>query len=261
MKKSTYGYKEWTVSAVNCCTGCSNNCRYCYAKGMASRFGRLTAEEWPIERVRQKDVDRRQRLCAGRIMFPSSHDITPGNFEACMTVLDKLIGAGNEVLIVSKPRYDIIREVCLEFRRDRDKILFRFTIGAMNDGILKFWEPGAPSFEERLDSLTYAFCSKYQTSVSIEPILDSENVIDLILTVEPFVTDAVWIGKMNHIRKNLVIDSAEMEAAVRRIESGQTKERIKVLYAVLRNNPMIKWKGIIKDLLGIEGPDQPGLDI
>jgi DNA repair photolyase len=261
MQKSTYGYKEWAASAVNCCTGCSNNCRYCYAKGMAIRFGRLTAEEWPVEQVRQKDVDRRRRLYMGRVMFPSSHDITPGNFDACMTVLGNLIDAGNEVLIVSKPRYDIIREVCLEFRRDRDKILFRFTIGAMNDGILKFWEPGAPSFEERLDSLTYAFCSKYQTSVSIEPILDSENVIDLILTVEPFVTDAVWLGKMNHIRKNLVIDSAEMEAAVRRIESGQTKERIKVLYEVLRNNPKIKWKGIIKDLLGIEGPDQPGLDI
>ena len=180
MQKSTYGYKEWTASAVNCCTGCSNNCRYCYAKGMAIRFKRLTAEEWPIERVRQKDVDRRQRLCAGRIMFPSSHDITPGNFEACMSVLDKLIGAGNEVLIVSKPRYDIIREVCLEFREDRDKILFRFTIGAMNDEILNFWEPGAPSFEDRLDSLAYAFDSGYKTSVSIEPMLDSENVFELV---------------------------------------------------------------------------------
>ena len=59
MKKSTYGFKEWTANSVNCCTGCSNNCRYCYAKGMAIRFKRLTAEEWPIERVRQKDVDRR----------------------------------------------------------------------------------------------------------------------------------------------------------------------------------------------------------
>ena len=120
----------------------------------------------------------------------------------------------------------------------------------MNDGILRFWEPGAPSFEERLDSLTYAFCSGYKTSVSIEPMLDSENVIDLILTVEPFVTDAVWLGKMNHIRKNLVIDSAEMEAAVRRIESGQTKERIKVLYEVLKDNPKIKWKRCMKDISG-----------
>jgi hypothetical protein len=48
---------------------------------------------------------------------------------------------------------------------------------------------------------------------------------------------------------------------VRRIESGQTKERIKVLYEVLRNNPKIKWKGSIKDILGIKKPDVPGLDI
>ncbi len=261
MRRKVSGTKDWTASTVNCCTGCSNNCRYCYAKGMAIRFKRLTAEEWPIERVRQKDVDRRQRLCAGRIMFPSSHDITPGNFEACMTVLDKLIGAGNEVLIVSKPRYDIIREICLEFREDRDKILFRFTIGAMNDEILKFWEPGAPSFEDRMDSLAYAFDAGYQTSVSIEPMLDSENVYELVDTVDPFVTDAVWLGKMNHIRKNLVIDSAEMEAAVRWIENGQTKERIKVLYEVLRNNPKIKWKSCMKRILGLPPNQEPGMDI
>ena len=178
-----------------------------------------------------------------------------------MTVLDKLIGAGNEVLIVSKPRYDIIREICLEFREDRDKILFRFTIGAMNDEILKFWEPGAPSFEDRMDSLAYAFDSGYQTSVSIEPMLDSEHAVELVRTVDPFVTNAIWIGKMNHIKKNIVIDSALMEAAVRRIKQGQTDDRIKEIYEALKDNPKIKWKGIIKDLLGMEGPDQPGLDI
>jgi hypothetical protein len=178
-----------------------------------------------------------------------------------MTVLDKLIGTGNEVLIVSKPRYDIIREICLEFREDRDKILFRFTIGAMDDEILMFWEPGAPSFEDRLDSLAYAFDSGYQTSVSIEPMLDSEQAVELVRTLDPFVTNAIWIGKMNHIKKNIVIDSAEIETAVRQIENGQTKERIKFLYEVLQDNPKIKWKGSIKDILGIQKPDVPGLDI
>ena len=261
MRAKIFGTKDWTASTVNCCTGCANNCRYCYAKGMAIRFKRLTAEEWPIERVRQKDVDRPQRLYPGRIMFPSSHDITPGNFEACMTVLEKLIAAGNQVLIVSKPRCDIIREICHEFREDRDKIMFRFTIGAMNDDVLRFWEPGAPSFAERLDSLTYAFCSGYKTSVSIEPMLDSDNVLDLILTVEPFATDSIWLGKMNHIGKNIVIDSPEMKAAVRRIENGQTKERIQVLYEVLKDNPKIKWKSCLKHIIGLPMNNTPGLDI
>ena len=92
-------------------------------------------------------------------------------------------------------------------------------------------------------------------------MLDYEGVIDLILAVDPLVTNAIWLGKMNHIKKNLAIDSAEMEEAVRRIENGQTEERIKVLYAVLKNKPKIKWKGAFKDILGIEKPDVPGLDI
>jgi hypothetical protein len=228
---------------------------------MAIRFKRVIAEQWPLERVRQKDVERRRKLYAGRVMFPSAHDITPGNFEACLTVLNKLTGAGNQVLIVSKPRFDIIREICRQFDEDKDKIMFRFTIGSPNNEILRFWEPGAPSFEERLDSLAYAFEAGYQTSVSIEPMLDYEGVIELILAVDPLVTDAIWLGKMNHIKKNLVIDSPEMEAAVHRIENGQTEERIKVLYAVLKNNPKIKWKGVFKDILGIQKPDLPGLDI
>ena len=172
-----------------------------------------------------------------------------------------LIGAGNQVLIVSKPRYDIIREICLEFREDRGKIMFRFTIGAMSDDVLRFWEPGAPSFKERLDSLIYAFCSGYKTSVSIEPMLDSDNVLDLILAVEPFATDSIWLGKMNHIGKNIVIDSPEMKAAVRRIENGQTKERIKVLYEVLKDNPKIKWKSCLKQIIGLPMNNTPGLDI
>ena len=261
MKAKIFGTKGWTARTVNCCTGCSNNCRYCYAKGMAIRFKRVTAEEWPIERVRQRDVEMPQGRYPDRVMFPSSHDITPGNFEACMTVLTNLIQAENQVLIVSKPHYDIIREICHEFREHRDQIMFRFTIGAVNDDILRFWEPGAPSFAERMDSLTFAFCSGYKTSVSIEPMLDSDNVLDLILAVEPLATDSIWLGMMNHIRQNIRIDSAAMEAVVRRIEDGQAKERIKVLYEVLRDNPKIKWKSCIKRLLGLPPNEEPGMDI
>ena len=30
---SNNGTQEWSVKTVNCCTGCSHDCRYCYAKG------------------------------------------------------------------------------------------------------------------------------------------------------------------------------------------------------------------------------------
>jgi DNA repair photolyase len=261
MSAKIFGTEDWAASTVNCCTGCANNCRYCYAKAIAIRFKRLTAEEWPIEQVRQKDVERPRERYAGRIMFPSSHDITPGNFDACITVLDKLIRAGNEILIVSKPHYDLIRKICLEFRENRNQILFRFTVGAMNDRILKFWEPGAPDFEDRLDSLAYAFDSGYQTSVSVEPMLDSDNIYELVDTLEPLVTDAIWIGKMNHIKRNIVIDSVEIEAAIRWIKLGQTDDRIMEIYSNLKNNPKIKWKTCMKRIIGLPPNEEPGMDI
>ena len=89
--KNAYGTQEWSVKTVNCITGCSHDCRYCYAKGMAIRFKQVTPEEWPIERVRDHDVAKRHKNYGGQVMFPSSHDITPINVDACLVVLKKLL--------------------------------------------------------------------------------------------------------------------------------------------------------------------------
>ncbi len=91
MKANNHGTREWATKTVNCCTGCSHDCIYCYAKGMAVRFKQLTAGQWPLERIRQKDVDRIYKKYDGQVMFPSSHDLTPGNIEGCLTVLRCLI--------------------------------------------------------------------------------------------------------------------------------------------------------------------------
>ena len=112
---------QWATKTVNCCTGCSHDCLYCYAKSMAIRFKQATAAEWPNERIRMHDVNRKHRRYPGRVMFPSSHDITPTNLNACMTVLEKLLAAGNDVLIVSKPHLGCIRKICDAFDLYRDQ--------------------------------------------------------------------------------------------------------------------------------------------
>ena len=86
LERVNHGTQEWSVKTVNCCTGCSHDCRYCYAKGMALRFNQITEGEWPLERIREKDVIKRQKKYNGQVMFPSSHDITPNNLKACLTV-------------------------------------------------------------------------------------------------------------------------------------------------------------------------------
>ena len=182
-------------------------------------------------------------------MFPSSHDITPGNVDACLTVLGRLLEAGNDVLVVSKPRADIIKRICETFAPYREKILFRFTIGAMNNEILSFWEPNAPSYEERKMALVHALEAGYATSVSIEPMLDASHIIELIRDLEPFVTESIWIGTMNHIRKNIKADDERIAEAVRSIEQGQSDEMLLAIHHQLKGHPLIRFKKEIRRVI------------
>lgn len=53
MKKSqtksdnpAHGVGEWASHSVNIQSGCEKNCKYCYPKCMAIRFGRKTLSSW-----------------------------------------------------------------------------------------------------------------------------------------------------------------------------------------------------------------------
>jgi DNA repair photolyase len=248
---NTYGTREWAVKTVNCCTGCSHDCVYCYAKEMALRFGQVVEGQWAVERIRPHDVVKSHPKYSGRVMFPSSHDITPGNLHACLVVLGKLLVARNEVLVVSKPHLDCIGAICRRLGCYRDQILFRFTIGACDDRVLSFWEPGAAAYAERIGSLQYAYEQGFQTSVSVEPMLESANIDQLVADLQPFVTDSIWIGKMNHLGRLSKNADARLKAALLQIEAGQTDDIIRSIFERYKGNPKIQWKASIKKVVGL----------
>jgi DNA repair photolyase len=71
-REVTSGTKEWASYNVNCIKGCSNNCRYCYAKMMAKRFGRCTNESWKEMEINFRMLDCNYKKYNGRVMFPST---------------------------------------------------------------------------------------------------------------------------------------------------------------------------------------------
>ena len=153
--------------------------------------------------------------------------------------------------------------MCGEFCEYREKVLFRFTIGSADDEILHFWEPGAPDFAERLDSLRHAHAQRFQTSVSCEPMLDSD-VEAVVSAVSPYVSDAIWIGKANQLRQRLKLNGHADAETMRRADelmASQSDDNISRLYDRLRDHPRVKWKESIKKVMGIHIPDTPGLDI
>ena len=260
-KHNSHGTREWAPKNVNCCKGCSHDCRYCYAKGMAIRFKQVTANQWPLEQIRQKDVDRIYKKYDGQVMFPSSHDITPNNLNACLTVMKNLLVAGNKVLVVSKPHLDCIKAICQMFGSFKSQILFRFSIGACDDQILSYWEPNAPCYNERKQCLVYARKAGFKTSVSVEPMLDSANIDILISELSPYVTHSIWIGTMNHLGRFGKGSDMVLRQEIEKIKRGQTDKIIRAIYDRHKNNPLIKWKAEIKKVVGIPLAEKAGMDI
>ena len=232
------GTREWSEHSANIYNGCGHNCRYCYAREMALRFKRKKLPaDWPRMELIEKELTKRRRKLKGRIMFPTTHDITPETIEPCIQVLKNLLEAGNEVLIVSKPHLECVEQIMDELGGFRQQIVFRFTIGCMEESIRAFWEPNAPTIDERLATLQLAYERGWATSVSAEPMLDPFDVDRLVERCLPFVTDTMWIGLMNRIDQRVRLES-------RKELEGVLKQREELLYA----KALIEDGGVTADL-------------
>jgi len=240
-REITSGTKEWADHNVNCIKGCSSDCKYCYAKIIAKRFGRCTEETWKDIEISRDVLNKTFKKYNGRVMFPSSHDIidAPEAKEACFTVIEKLLEAGNELLITTKPKLSVTRDIIKRFYTFKLQIQLRFTITSLDNQLLSFWEPNAPLFEERLRSLKYAYRKGFKTSVSIEPFLDyNPRVLANILS--PYVTESIWLGPMNYIPKNSIPNEDKQQYI--EIRKRCEIDHLKKIFEDLKDFPRIRFK-------------------
>ena len=259
--KKIRGTREWAVATVDCCIGCPHDCRYCYARYDAvQEKQKVTAEMWRTCRALDEEVKRKHPLYPGQVMFPANHDIVPEILDECLEVIGNLLVAGNRLLIVSKPHKVCIERICKEFHDRREQLLFRFTITARSDELLAFWEPGAPAYRERVACLASAHAQGFATSVSVEPILDIADVVNMVHELLPLVNHSIWLGRMNKIQQRVLLDSREASERVTDVELGQSAQEIWHIYRQLCDEPRVRWKESIKEVVGIALPLQAGLD-
>ena len=252
MKRKT-GTREWAESNYNIGVGCSHNCLYCYARTNALKFKWVdSTESWIDEKLKDKMPPTTKKK--GIVMFPTAHDITPFYLDSSLKSLKALLSNGNKVLIVSKPHMVCVEAMCKELLPWKNNILFRFTIGTNDETRAKFWEPGAPSIIERFYCLRYAYDKGFATSVSMEPILGTvEETFDMFKVMEPFVTDTIWVGKMNRIDTRVKKSSVMIEAACKEVAEMQNDKNIMWLVKTLKGNPKVSWKDSIKEVIERNG--------
>jgi hypothetical protein len=150
---------------------------------------------------------------------------------------------------VSKPHLDCVKRLVKELEQWKSQIIFRFTITAMDNKLLKYWEPGAPLFRERLDSLKYCHQQGFKTSVSIEPPLDMPNVVTLVDVLRPFVNETIWVGMMKMVRSRVKVKTAEDRAAVELILANQADDKVLTVYNTLKGYPEVRFKDSIMEVV------------
>jgi hypothetical protein len=111
-------------------------------------------------------------------------------------VLKKVLGAGNTVLITTKPDPFCIKKLCSKLANYKNLICFRFTVTSAWNPTLRKYEPHAPSFQMRKNAIMHAFKKGFKTSLSIEPLLQP-TPIPIINILSKFINDEIWIGIMS----------------------------------------------------------------
>lgn len=249
--ESLHGTKEWSDFSYNIGIGCSHNCVYCYARiDAVDRFGRV--ENWEKERLKKGGKHPHIPANVHKVMFPTTHDISPFYLEASIEALKHILDSGKDVLIVSKPHLECIKRICTEFPSYKERIEFRFTIGTLEEPLAKFWEPGAPTIAERLQSVDYALGNGFKVSISMEPMLADTK--DAIKTFRYFAEkegiNEIWIGTQNPGKKGFYRNrTPEISKACAQIALDQSPSEILKMVRELHGHPKLHWKDTIKKII------------
>ena len=196
--------REYSELACNLYRGCAHGCRYCYAPACM----RTTNEKWysnpkprqNIIELFEKDAWK-LRGDPRRILFCFLSDpYQPIEHEERLTrkALEIVHKCNLKSQILTKGRSDLIQDD-FEFMIKADTHL-GITLSFIDDETRRQWEPNASSVDDRMETLKQAYKTDIFTWVSLEPVIDPIQAIDLIRKAHKYVR--FWkVGKLNHMKE------------------------------------------------------------
>jgi DNA repair photolyase len=195
--------REYSSLACNLYSGCTHGCKYCYAPACM----RTTSEKWHQVAIPRKNIIARFekdaiKLAGDRrpILFCFLTDpYQPIEWKERLTrqALEIVHHQGLKSQILTKGSFDIISEDLDLMAKAGTEL--GLTVTFLDDAIRKRWEPFASPIQDRLRTLKAASGKGIFTWVSLEPVIDPDQALNLIREASPYVQ--FWkIGKLNHMK-------------------------------------------------------------
>jgi DNA repair photolyase len=190
--------------SLNCYTGCTHACVYCYARFM-QRF-HPHDEPWGAfvdVKLNAVEVLKRQlrRAEPGSVFVSSACDgwqPIEAQWQLTRRCCELLLERGFELHILTKSPL-VLRDLDVFAARP---VQIGVTLTTLDERLSELWEPGAANIQERLRVIEAARRAGLQTSVMFGPLLpflsDSQASIDALLgRAADLGIDRIWVDALN----------------------------------------------------------------
>jgi len=211
--------KEYADLACDIYNGCTHGCIYCYAKYYTQDVFYQKARPQKNFIARLKEDVRLLGADCPEILLSFHGDVyQPAEKDLGLTraALEVLRDANLPFTVLTKAGTRAVRD--FDILEGYDKARFGTTLIFTEQADADYWEPQAASVEDRIAAIKKAHLLGIPTWVSIEPVIDPVQAIDLVKVLHPFV-DQWKVGKINYHK--------EIEDAV---DWGRFREEITDLF-------------------------------
>jgi len=201
--------REYAQLAANLYEGCDHGCTYCFGPSILRKKRNIfhSVNQPKKEALIEFEKDAKKLGNAGddREILLSFVTDPYQTIESELNITKQAI----EILIENNLRFTILTKGGPRAARDfnllknYDKASFGSTICFTEQDDADKWEPNAPAIDMRIEAIKAAHEMGIRTWVSLEPVIDPDQALELIEQIHPFVDD--WkVGKLNY--KSLEVD-------------------------------------------------------
>jgi len=217
---------EYSPLAMNIYKGCSHGCVYCYAPAATYKQREVFhATPQPRNNFFQefgKDLIKFRGDKRPILLCFTTDPYQPIEETAKLThySLKKLLENGNAVKVLTKGGTRAVRDFDIMKTGNCD---FGATLTFLDEVRSLEWEPAAAAQSDRINALRLAKEAGIKTWVSLEPVIDPEQVYEIIKATHEFI-DLYKVGKLNYHPLSKTIDWHDFRVNVESLLTSLDKD-------------------------------------
>lgn len=193
--------REYAPLAVNLYSGCAHSCTYCFGPNTVKKdrqaFNKdIQPKKNILERL-SKDAVKLQGDEREILMSFITDPYQPLEMEKEITrqAIKMFIDNGLTFTVLTKGGTRAIRD--FDLMEGYERARFGTTLIFTRQEDANEWEPKAPSLMDRVKAMVEAHKRGIKTWVSLEPVIDPDQALELIQDIHPMV-DHWKVGKVNY---------------------------------------------------------------